>query len=106
MVDRIIAAMGPSFPAELSAKLDKLDARLTDRMLEIQQELRQRNDDLRKEVLTLSAWLDDKIVFQLALIAVINQINPWVHLLVAYLLIIGHVGAPFLRIIPLLPGRP
>jgi hypothetical protein len=45
---------------ELSEQLNKLGAELSDRLLAAQEEARQRDNDLRQELLALSAWLDDK----------------------------------------------
>ena len=45
---------------QLSDQLEASNAELSERLLTAQEEARQRNGDLRAEVLTLSAWLDDK----------------------------------------------
>lgn len=45
---------------ELSEQLDKLGVEIRDRMQANQEESRQRDDDLRREFLSLGAWLDDK----------------------------------------------
>lgn len=46
--------------SELSDRIDRLDADQSNRLLAFQNEARQRDEDLRQELLTLSAWLDDK----------------------------------------------
>ena len=45
---------------QLSEQLEASNTELSDRLLAAQEEARQRNGDLRQELLTLSAWLDDK----------------------------------------------
>lgn len=45
---------------QLSDQLESSNAELSERLLAAQEEARQRNGDLRQELLTLSAWLDDK----------------------------------------------
>lgn len=44
----------------LEAKLDRLQTESSDRMRLLEEEARQRDDDLRAELLTVSAWLEDK----------------------------------------------
>lgn len=46
--------------SELSDRVDRLGADQSNRLLAFQNEARQRDEDLRQELLTLSAWLDDK----------------------------------------------
>lgn len=46
--------------SELSDRIDRLGADQSNRLLTFQNEARQRDEDLRQELLTLSAWLDDK----------------------------------------------
>ncbi|RMH00823.1 MAG: hypothetical protein D6706_02915 [Chloroflexi bacterium] len=45
---------------EFTDKIDRLADELTERLSAAQSESRQRDDDLRQELLTLSAWLDNK----------------------------------------------
>lgn len=46
--------------SELSDRIDRLGTDQSNRLLTFQNETRQRDEDLRQELLTLSAWLDDK----------------------------------------------
>lgn len=55
LVEQIQAAK-----SELSDRVDRLGADQSNRLLAFQNEARQRDEDLRQELLTLSAWLDDK----------------------------------------------
>jgi hypothetical protein len=45
---------------QLNEQLEASNVELSERLLAAQEEARQRNGDLRQELLTLSAWLDDK----------------------------------------------
>ncbi len=45
---------------ELTEQMQKLNAEQKERSRAVQTEGRQQNDDLRQELLTLTAWLDDK----------------------------------------------
>lgn len=55
LVEQIQAAK-----SELNDRVDRLGADQSNRLLAFQNEARQRDEDLRQELLTLSAWLDDK----------------------------------------------
>lgn len=44
----------------LEARLDRMQADASDRMRLLEEETRRRDDDLRSELLTMTAWLDDK----------------------------------------------
>ncbi len=44
----------------LEARLDRLQTESSDRLRLLEEEARQRDDDLRAELLTVSAWLEDK----------------------------------------------
>ncbi len=50
------------------------------------------------DCLRVAARRDHKIVFQLALIAVIDQIDPWVHFPIADLAIVHYIRPPIARI--------
>ena len=40
--------------------MDALSDKLSEQMMEMQAEFRRRDDNLRQEILTLSAWLDEQ----------------------------------------------
>ena len=44
----------------LQTKMEKLHAEQTERLLTLQADAQERDDDLRQELLTLTAWLDDQ----------------------------------------------
>jgi hypothetical protein len=44
----------------LESRLDRMQEDASERLRLLEEEARQRDDDLRAELLTLSAWLDDK----------------------------------------------
>lgn len=44
----------------LEARLERMQADASDRLRLLEEETRRRDDDLRSELLTMSAWLDDK----------------------------------------------
>lgn len=45
---------------ELQAGLNRLQTELSERLLSLQSDMHQRDNDLRQELLTMTAWLDDK----------------------------------------------
>ena len=45
---------------KLSDKIDELGNRLSEQMMDLQTDSRKRDDDLRQQLLTLSAWLDER----------------------------------------------
>lgn len=62
-LEQLAADMNEQFESArraLEAKLDRLQTESSDRMRLLEEEARQRDDDLRAELLTVSAWLEDK----------------------------------------------
>ena len=57
--DRLAEELQQNF-RQMSERLDASNAELSERLLAAQEDARQRDADLRQELLTLSAWLDDK----------------------------------------------
>lgn len=45
---------------KLSDKIDELSNKLSEQMIEMQADFRNRDDNLRQQILTLSAWLDER----------------------------------------------
>lgn len=58
-LDALAADMKSQLNA-LQAKMEKLHAEQTERLLTLQADAQERDDDLRQELLTLTAWLDDQ----------------------------------------------
>lgn len=62
-LEQLAADMNEQFDSArqaLEAKLDRMQVESGDRMRMLEEEARQRDDDLRAELLTVSAWLEDK----------------------------------------------
>jgi len=54
---------------------------------------------VQHNMVRVGAGLDHEIVFQLSLVAVIHQVHARIHIGVVHLGVVGHVGAPFFRVI-------
>ena len=57
-----------------------------------------RAPELQPDSMGIGSGSNFKIVFQLSLIAVVNQINPGVNLLVAHARVLRHIAVPACRI--------